>query len=68
MFDQNKLKAKMLIADKDVEQLSRALGISVVTFYRKLNNNGSFYRNEIIIIADELKLTETEINDIFFAE
>lgn len=68
MFDQNKLKAKMLIAGKDVEQLSRALGISVVTFYRKLNNNGSFYRNEIIIIADELKLTETEINDIFFAE
>lgn len=68
MFNYKLFKAKILIKGSSVETLSQALGISTVTFYRKVNNDGSFYRNEIIIIARELDLTEEEIKDIFFAE
>lgn len=68
MFNKNKLKAKMLSVNKDSDEIARALGISPVTFYRKMNNDGSFYRNEILIMSTVLGLTDDEIKEIFFAE
>lgn len=68
MFNYNKLKAKMMLADKKPEDLSAALGINISTFYRKANNNGNFTRNEIVIISQFLNLCDTEMQEIFFDE
>lgn len=68
VFNYNKLKAKMMLADKKPEDLSAALGINISTFYRKANNNGNFTRNEIVIISQFLNLCDTEMQEIFFDE
>lgn len=65
MFNQNKLKAQMVLKGKSAKDLCEALKINESTFYRKLNNDGSFTREQIGVIAKELEIED--LADIFFS-
>ena len=65
MLKANKLKSKIIERETSIEQLSFKMSIDKATFYRKMKNN-SFYVHEVEAIAKELRLTNKEINDIFF--
>lgn len=66
MFNGKKLRAAMIMADKSVVDICKALGIVPSTFYRKMENNGDFSREEILILMKELEIKDA--TDIFFAE
>lgn len=61
----NKLKAKCIEKGVNIETLSKNVGISCSSFYRKMKDD-SFSVEEARKIATDLELSQTEINDIFF--
>lgn len=67
MFNPNLLKAKIIEKGNSVLNLCSVLGICEATFYRKLSRNGDFSRAEIFRISEELELSDSEKNAIFFA-
>lgn len=68
MFDEKRLRAAMVIADKSVKELCEILDIAPSTFYRKCTNDGDFSRKEIDILANLLSLDNEARNAIFFAD
>lgn len=66
MFDKRKLQAQMVLKGKNAEWLAKVLGMNTATFYRKMNNNGDFSREEIQKII--LVLDISDPMDIFFAD
>lgn len=69
MVNVNKLKAKIVENEMNVEELSRRIGIDKATFYRKLSANGeTFLIKEADAISKELQLTREEVNAIFFSQ
>lgn len=63
----NKLKEAITRKGTSNEELSKKIGINSSTFYRKLKSSEkSFSVEEVIKIADALKLTKSEAVDIFF--
>lgn len=46
----------------------KKIGTSYSAFYRKLNGNTDFTIKEAFMISNELKLTNNEINSIFFSQ
>lgn len=66
----NKLMAKIVERGTSVERLSYIMGINKSTFYKKLNKDyhADFYRREMIMIRNELNLTNDEMTAIFFAD
>ncbi len=67
MFNPNLLKAKIIEKGSSVLKLCSAVGICEATFYRKLSRDGDFSRTEIFKISEELGLSDSEKNAIFFA-
>ncbi|WP_135552050.1 hypothetical protein [Paenibacillus cymbidii] len=72
-MDAKALKAKLIIIGLNVPELlarlkNRGVCMSRSAFYRKLNGKSEFYRNEMIAIADELKVDQTEFIAIFFSK
>lgn len=65
MFDRRRLQAQMVLKGINAKKLSEALGINESTFYRKMNNDGDFSRQEINTIVEVLEI-ENPV-DIFFA-
>lgn len=65
MFNQNKLKAQMVLKEMSAKDLSKALNINEATFYRKLRDDGRFTREEINIMIQVLEIKDPA--DIFFA-
>jgi len=63
-----RLKARMVEKDMTAEDLSRLLGLSVNSIYRRLNGRSPFTIDEVHIICEELGLTELGIKRTFFAE
>jgi lambda repressor-like predicted transcriptional regulator len=65
-----KLMAKIVENGTSVERLSYIMGINKSTFYKKLNKecHADFYRREMIVIRNELNLTNDEMTAIFFPE
>lgn len=55
----------MLEKNINDQQLIRALGINESTYYKKLNGDTEFKRNELIIIKLVMGLTAVEMDDIF---
>lgn len=51
---------------KNVAKLAKEIGIERNTLYTKLRNQIEFKQNEIIKISSLLKLTKSEMNEIFF--
>lgn len=68
MFDKNKLKGKIVECGYSVEQIAKILGVNPATLYRKLSQESEFTRNEIATLKSTLKLTVSEINEIFLLE
>ena len=66
--DVNKLKDKMATSRKSAESMAGYLGINVSTFYRKMNGESDFTRNEIMLITSFLGLSSADVFAIFFAK
>lgn len=66
MFHKNKLKAQMTLLGVTAKDLAKKLDISEATFYRKMQRDGDFTRNEINILIQVLQINNPE--EIFFAE
>ena len=66
MFNSRKLRAAMVMAGKSVRDICKALDINPSTFYRKMEKDGDFSREEISILVKELNIDNPA--DIFFAD
>ena len=65
MFNGKKLRAAMVMADKSVKDVCDVLKIKPSTFYRKMERDGDFTREEISILVKELNIEDPA--EIFFA-
>ena len=66
MFDRKKLRAQMVLKGISAKDLSKALNINESTFYRKLNDDGRFTREEMNIMIQVLEIEDPA--DIFFSQ
>lgn len=66
MFNKNKFKAQVILSGKTLSDVANILGINLVTLYRKMNGESDFYRNEIQILCEFLKIENP--SEIFFAK
>ena len=66
MFNARKLRAAMVLAGVSGKQLAEKMGINESTFYRKMNADGDFRRDEINVIIKECHILNP--HDIFFAD
>lgn len=67
MFNKTELKVATIRKGLSFEDLAKTIGVTLPSFYRKINRDGDFSRNEIIAISEKLELTEAEVHFIFFA-
>lgn len=67
MFNKTELKVATIRKGLSFEDLAKTIGVTLPSFYRKINRDGDFSRNEIIAISKKLELTEAETHFIFFA-
>ena len=63
----DKLRDKISSSRKTIEALAVYLGINMSTFYRKINGESDFTRNEIQLVKQKLGLSSSEVEAIFFA-
>ena len=64
-----KLKGKLVEQGMTIKDLSKVLGVTESTVYRKFSNNGSTITiKEAELISNALKLNKDEINSIFFVD
>lgn len=70
MVKVNKLRAKIVEHDMTVEQVAKRMGVDRSTLYRKLKKSSgeSFTIGEVRKLSEILRLTPSEITDIFFSE
>lgn len=69
MVNVNKLKGKIIERGMNVSELALKIGIDRTTLYRKLNSDGkNFTIEEADLIANELDLSCSEANAIFFSQ
>lgn len=62
-----KLKGKIVEAGMNVSSLSRELNIDKSTFYRKLNEDGTYFSiKEINVMIAKLNLSFDDVKNIFF--
>ncbi|CAI3197229.1 helix-turn-helix domain-containing protein [Clostridium neonatale] len=62
-----KLKGKIVEAGMNVSSLSRELNIDRSTFYRKLNEDGTYFSiKEINVMIAKLNLSFDDVKNIFF--
>lgn len=66
MTNKNLLKYHMAQRNFKANELSKAIGVAECTFYRKMNGDSDFTRNEIYTIKEKLELSKNEIFEIFF--
>lgn len=67
MANIDKLRGKIVENKMSIEELSNLIGVHPSTFYRKMDKEGiSFTIGEAKAISLALKLTTSEVNDIFF--
>lgn len=66
MTNTEKLKEKINKTGYKIGHLCKLLGLSRGGFWKKINNHSEFNASEIKKIADILKLSEEEKNNIFF--
>lgn len=66
MFDKQKFKACIILSGLSVKQISSKLSINPATFYRKINRNGDFNRNEIKVLKEILAISNPD--EIFFTD
>lgn len=67
MLNRDKLKGAIIENGKTMNSFAQYLGITYPTLYRKMNGLSDFTRNEILMAKNYLKLSDEELNTIFFA-
>lgn len=65
-FDYSKLRGRIVEILGNQNELASRLGISLVSLSRKLNNKVRFSTDDIITIAEVLKIPDAEIGIYFF--
>ncbi|MBB6625216.1 helix-turn-helix transcriptional regulator [Clostridium gasigenes] len=65
-MNENLLKSKRVLRGFTQKDLAKNIGVSEKTFNHKEQGKIVFKPNEIIGVSDILKLTISEINEIFF--
>lgn len=65
-MNKNELTAEMKRNGFTYEKMSKVLGISENTFWRKINGLNDFTLPEIQIVVHELKLNDAKMKLIFF--
>lgn len=69
MLNVNKLRGKAIENGIQMRDLADAAGVTLSTFYRRIADGGeSFTVKEVRQIAQRLKLSEVEMNEIFFEQ
>ncbi len=66
MTDSKALRAAIIVAGYKIPQLAEMLGISVQSFYNKINNRTEFLASEIDALCAALHLTVVQRMSIFF--
>ena len=66
MFDERKFRAQLILADVSMRDLADILHVNPSTLYRKIQQDGSFTREEINTMIDVLHIEDPK--EIFFAE
>lgn len=66
-MNMHKLRAKIIEAEMNVEELAEIIGISAPTLYRRLRTPLKMTIGDVIKIKDVLGLTDEEALDIFLA-
>jgi len=67
-MNENKLKARMLVREKSIDELCAALNISRSAWFRKVAGTSEFTQSEISELRKQLALDDNETIDIFFDE
>ena len=65
MFDERKFRAQLVLKDISMKELASLLNLNESTVYRKINDNGSFTRDEINKMIEILEIENPM--EIFFA-
>lgn len=68
MFDEKLFREKVEMSGVTITFIAEKVGISREALHRKLRKETEFKVSEVVKITNILKLTETERNNIFFAE
>lgn len=68
MFDAKKFRIILMQRDKSISDIASLMGVNITTVYRKINGRSDFYRDEIQLISDYLRLSTEEKEEIFFAK
>lgn len=68
MFKKNEFRAEVVRNSMSLEDVAKAIGISYVSLYRKMNGTSDFYRGEIEKIVRLLNLSGEDVLRIFFAK
>ena len=66
-MNMHKLRAKIIEAEMNVEELAEIIGITAPTLYRRLRTPLKMTIGDVIKIKDVLGLTDEEALDIFLA-
>ena len=66
MFNRNEFRAQIVRTGKTSKEVAEFLGIDESTFYRKIQDDGRFTRQEIELIAEFLGISD--VKAIFFAD
>lgn len=65
MFDERKFRAQLVLKGISMKELASLLNLNESTVYRKINDNGSFTRDEINRMIEFLEIENPM--EIFFA-
>lgn len=66
-FDAIKFRYLLASHGESIDSISKKLGVSQSTIYRKISNDGSFSRKDMVKIAEILGVANTEgIIELFF--
>ena len=66
MFDRTEFRVQVVRAQKSYKEIAEYLGIDESTLYRKIQNKGSFTREEIGKLIEFLDISDPKA--IFFAD
>lgn len=66
MFDRTEFRVQVIRANKTYKEVAECLEIDESTLYRKIQNNGSFTREEINKLIEFLNISDPKA--IFFAD
>ena len=67
MTKTDKLQGKMREKGYTIKSLSARIGLSPTGLFNKIHNKKEFFISEVQVIGDALKLSNDELQDIFFA-